>query len=125
VKAPQAEPGEESVPPTSGHFTAASEALASKHAPPSWQHNVARAVLVVVLLDVLVEVEELVDDEVEVVELVDVEELVDDVVLVVVVGVSEPAIESRQLWTSAWRVGLCPQRPALLMPEVSLPSHFA
>jgi hypothetical protein len=127
VNAPQAEPGEASVPPTSGHFTVASEALASKHAPPSWQHSVeSGAVDVVVELDVLVDVEVLVDELVDVlvVELVEVDVLVDVDVLVVVVGVSEPEIESRQLCTSAWSVGLCPQTPALVIPEVSLVSHL-
>jgi hypothetical protein len=77
------------------------------------QHDGA-VVLVVVLVLVLVLV--LVDDEVE----VDVD--VDDDVLVVVVGGSAAAIDDWQLSTSACSVPLCPQAPALVSAEASLPS---
>ncbi len=122
VNAPQAEPGVAIVPPTSGHLIAASELLASKQAPASWQHEVVSgAVDVVVELEVLVDVELLL--EVLVLELVVV--VVEVLEVVVVVGCSAAEIESRQLWTSAWIVGLWPQAPAFAIPDDSLPSHFA
>ena len=126
VNAPHAEPGEASVPPSAVHLEGASATVVSRHWGPKpstkLQQRVAAGVVVVVVDEVLVDVEELVEDEVEEVL---VEELVVVEVLVVVVGVSAPEIVSRQLWTSAWIVGLWPQVPALPMPDVSLPSHFA